>query len=88
MREIQESYGSRIHFEWLDIEEHSDLLDDIDIENFPTLLIANESTAYFFGPVLPYAAAAKQLIDKAFSQDLPALTQTEVVALRERLMAR
>ncbi len=34
-------------FVWIDIEDNPELLDDIDVENFPTLLIQQQDHNYF-----------------------------------------
>ncbi len=39
---------------WLDIEDDSDWLGDIDLETLPTLLVLHGDRPMFFGPVLPY----------------------------------
>jgi len=39
---------------WLDIEDDSDWLGDIDVETLPTLLVLHEDRPMFFGPVLPH----------------------------------
>ena len=39
---------------WLDIEDDSDWLGDIDLETLPTLLVLNRGRPMFFGPVIPY----------------------------------
>ncbi|MGZ8254981.1 MAG: thioredoxin family protein [Burkholderiaceae bacterium] len=39
---------------WLDIEDDSDWLGDIDIETLPTLLVLHDDRPMFFGPVLPH----------------------------------
>lgn len=85
IQELKAQYGERVSVRWLDIEEHSDVLDDIDVENFPTLLVADTQQTYFFGPVLPYAAAAKQLIDRGLAHELNALAQPEVWSLQQRV---
>jgi thioredoxin-like negative regulator of GroEL len=86
IHEIRAQYGERVAVRWLDIEEHSEVLDDIDVENFPTLLVADAKQTYFFGPVLPYAAAAKQLIDRGLARELPAQGLPEVLALQQRVL--
>ena len=56
---------------WIDIEDHADLLGDLDVENFPTMLIQHGDTVTYFAPVLPdhrqvdrmLAAQAEQGID-------------------------
>lgn len=49
-------------FVWIDIEEHPELLDDHDVENFPTILIQNERGTVFFGVQLPYVSHLERLI--------------------------
>ena len=49
-------------FVWVDIEEESDLAGDVDVETFPTLLIANGTTAHFLGPLLPQAPVLARLL--------------------------
>ncbi|HVL74867.1 MAG TPA: thioredoxin family protein [Noviherbaspirillum sp.] len=49
-------------FVWIDIEDQADLVGDIDVENFPTLLIQRGDAVSFFGTVLPDAKLADRLI--------------------------
>ncbi|WP_018410514.1 YbbN family protein [Methyloversatilis thermotolerans] len=61
---------------WMDIEEHDALLDslDIEIENFPTLVIARRGEPVCFaGPVTPFAATVQRLSRTARDGDLAAL---------------
>ena len=51
-----------ICFVWIDIETHADRFDDLDVENFPTLLIEDGVTTRFFGTVLPHIAIAERLL--------------------------
>lgn len=67
-----------MRFAWVDIEDHADALDDpqgqaADIENFPTLLIAQGGQPFFFGTVLPHAALLDRLLDQAARGALPTL---------------
>jgi thioredoxin 1 len=39
---------------WVDIEDDSDWLGDIDVETLPTLLVLHDTRPMFFGPVLPH----------------------------------
>ena len=56
-------------YRWIDIEDEADALGDIDIETFPTLLVAHAGRVLFAGPVLPRLGDAQRLIE----------VQTEVV---------
>lgn len=49
-------------FVWIDIEDEADFIGDIDVENFPTLLIQRGDTVSFFGTVLPDMKLADRLI--------------------------
>ena len=51
-----------VRFEWVDIEDESDLVGDLDVETFPTLLIADGQRALFLGPLLPQAPVLARLL--------------------------
>ncbi|MES2072107.1 MAG: thioredoxin family protein [Pseudomonadota bacterium] len=72
-------------FAWLDIEDQAHLVDEIDVENFPTVLIQYGDTVLFFGTMLPDAkqlhrlllslsenAAAPVALKSSFNQGTPA----------------
>jgi thioredoxin 1 len=64
------------HVIWIDIEDHADLLGDLDVENFPTMLIQRGDIVTYFAPVLPdhrqvdrmLAAQAEQSIEELRKQ--------------------
>ncbi len=58
-----------MRFEWLDVEDESELAGDLDVETFPTLLIADGGHARFFGPLLPHAGVLSRLIASLESTD-------------------
>ncbi|MGH6646380.1 thioredoxin family protein [Aquabacterium sp.] len=49
-------------YRWIDIEDESDLIGDIDVETFPTLLVAWQGQVLFAGPVLPRLGDAQRLL--------------------------
>lgn len=51
-----------VRFEWVDIEDESELAGDLDVETFPTLLIADGTSARFLGPLLPQAPVLARLL--------------------------
>ena len=51
-----------VRFEWVDIEDESDIAGDLDVETFPTLLIADGERALFLGPLLPQASVLARLL--------------------------
>jgi len=40
-------------FVWIDIEDQADLVGDLDVENFPTILMQREDIVAFYGTMLP-----------------------------------
>ncbi|RFP16091.1 MULTISPECIES: co-chaperone YbbN [unclassified Duganella] len=63
-------------FVWIDIEDHADVVGDLDVENFPTLLIQHHELVAFFGTMLPDAALAHRLV-----QAKSALSDAELAEL-------
>jgi thiol-disulfide isomerase/thioredoxin len=57
-------------FRWFDIEDHADDLGDLDIENFPTLLIQRQEQILFFGTMLPHLSHLRRLIETFHEQTL------------------
>jgi thiol-disulfide isomerase/thioredoxin len=76
-----------MHFIWVDIEDEADLVDPVEVENFPTLLIAADNGARFFGPLTPHKETLVRLLQAA-ATTAPVLPDVEVQALVERLRAR
>ena len=75
-------------FAWVDIEDEAELLDDVDVENFPTLLIARGGRTLFFGPVTPQPATLARLLQGAHAGELAAPTGAAAIdALVQRLRA-
>ncbi|AQV96111.1 MULTISPECIES: thioredoxin family protein [Cupriavidus] len=65
-------------FVWIDIETHADALGDVDIENFPTLLVqpASGGTPQFYGTLLPHIEVLERMLSRgaampASAEDIP-----------------
>ena len=80
-----------MRFVWVDIEDESELVGDLDIEDFPTILLARGDRVLFFGPVLPHAQTLDRLVRNALDTGLPPLSGAaladDVRALPARLRA-
>ena len=57
-------------FAWLDIEDQADLVGDMDVETFPTLLLADAEGTRFFGPLTPQPHTLLRLLDSLESSSL------------------
>ena len=49
-------------FVWIDVEDQADVVGDLDVENFPTLLVQRGDDVAFFGTMLPDPKVADRLI--------------------------
>jgi len=49
-------------FVWIDVEDQAGVVGDLDVENFPTLLLQRGANVAFFGTVLPDPAVADRLL--------------------------
>jgi len=74
-------------FLWVDIEDDAALVDDIEVETFPTLLIAAGAAPRFLGPVAPHAESLVALVRAHAGDTVRAMTDTRVRALVARLGA-
>ncbi|MCO5111381.1 MAG: thioredoxin family protein [Burkholderiaceae bacterium] len=52
-----------VRFVWVDIEDEAEVAGDLDVETFPTLLVADGQAARFLGPLLPQAPVLSRLIE-------------------------
>lgn len=80
---------ARLHpgvaFSWVDIEDEADAVGDVDIETFPTLLIAHGDQPRFLGPVLPHASAIGRLLESLRADDRSIALPAEAAPLLRRL---
>lgn len=66
---------------WIDIEDEADLVGDLDIETFPTILIGNGELLLFSGPITPQPETLRRLLrahnasEAAGTQASPAMLQ-------------
>lgn len=51
-----------IEFAWIDIEDESDVVGDLDVENFPSIVIQRGGDVLFYGPMLPQLPLLERLI--------------------------
>ncbi|MEO7642112.1 MAG: thioredoxin family protein [Ramlibacter sp.] len=78
----------QVRFDWVDIEDEADALGEVDVETFPTVLIAQGGLARFYGPVLPSAAQLDRLLTSLQADGSAAATlPAEAGLLLARLQA-
>ena len=76
----------KTRFVWIDVEDQADVVDPIEIDNFPTLLIAVGEEALFFGTITPQAVTLERLVRDRLEHPIQAkLGQPDVAQLVTRL---
>lgn len=71
---------------WIDIEDEYDLVDPVEVDDFPTLLILRGTEPVFFGTVRPQPEALDRLVrDRLAGAGPAAALPQEVLALAKRL---
>lgn len=80
-------FGAQARFVWVDIEDHEAALGNVDVVDFPTLLIARGGEACFFGPVTPHVQTARQLLRRALQGELGRVGDPALAGLAPRIEA-
>jgi thioredoxin 1 len=78
-----------MRFVWVDIEDEADLVDPVEVENFPTLLIAAANGPRFFGPLTPHKETLLRLLRAhADAPSAVVLPDADLQGLVRRLQSR
>lgn len=92
-REWQEAFDEAaashpgLRFAWVDVEDEAEAMGDLDIETFPTLLIARNGSPVFFGPVPPSPSQLSRLVSSMVNASVPAATASaDATQLLQRLV--
>ncbi len=57
-----------VKFLWWDIEDNAESLGDLDVENFPTILVRRQQWVLFFGTMLPQVMHLHRLLETFLDQ--------------------
>jgi thiol-disulfide isomerase/thioredoxin len=60
-----------LHFAWVDVEDEAEAMGEIDIETFPSLLVARGDEPLFLGPIPPSGAGLARLVATLQAQPGP-----------------
>jgi thiol-disulfide isomerase/thioredoxin len=74
-----------VRFRWVDIEDEAELVDGIDVENFPTILIQRGRDVLFLGTTLPNAAIIERQLAALRAADAAATPIDDAPDLLARL---
>jgi thiol-disulfide isomerase/thioredoxin len=62
-----------MRFAWIDIEDDAERVDPVEVDNFPTLLIAVNRQPHFFGTLTPQPQLLERIVRERSTQADPAL---------------
>ena len=65
-------------FVWIDIEDQADLVGDLDVENFPTILIQHRDTVVFYVTMLPEPRQVARLLQAQLDRSQEELQQEAI----------
>ena len=82
---LQSQFNGAVRFAWIDIEDESEVLGEVDVENFPTLLVLRAQEPLFLGPVTPQPGVLVQLVQTALDGRMQALAGSTECALAVRV---
>ena len=77
---------------WIDIEDEAELVGDLDVQTFPTLIVFDAHHVWFAGALTPQPETLRRVLraaqQAATSGARPATQPAEVLALVQQLRAR
>jgi thiol-disulfide isomerase/thioredoxin len=80
-------WAGRGRFHWIDIEDDEALVGEIDVADFPTLLVAADGRPVFLGPLTPQPAVLSRLLRSALDGGLPPLADAAAASFLARALA-
>ena len=76
-----------VRFVWLDVEDDSALLSEIEIENFPTLAVFRGDKPLFYGVTMPQEGVVARTLESLNRADRDAIEVPEEIAGLPRALA-
>ena len=73
---------------WIDIEDEADLVGDLDVETFPTLVVADARQVRFAGTITPQPDTLQRVLRAALADDTPRPVAPQVDDFAARLRQR
>jgi thioredoxin 1 len=73
-------------FVWIDIEDEADLVDPVEVDDFPTLLVVVKGQARFFGTLTPHIDTLRRILQTQLGTDGAPLADPQAQALAQRVL--
>jgi len=84
---LRGDFGAQAAFVWVDIEDNEDALGNVDVDDFPTFLVARGDAVVHFGPVMPRREAAVRAVQRALRGESSVVADTRLEQLAQRIRA-
>jgi thioredoxin 1 len=84
---LRSGLDARAAFVWVDIEDDEEALGNVEVDDFPTYLIARGDTVMHFGPLIPRREAALRLVERALRGELAEIPDARLAQLAQRIRA-
>jgi len=79
-----------VHWTWVDVEDHSEIFDDLELDTFPSLLVMLNKRPWFFGSIEPRKEVVLRIVTEILDSPAPMLSApidaTAVELLRSKLL--
>jgi thioredoxin 1 len=79
-----------VHWTWVDVEDHSEIFDDLELDTFPSLLVMLNKRPWFFGSIEPRKEVVLRIVTKISESPSPMLSApidaTVVKLLRSKII--
>ena len=73
-------------FVWIDIEDAADLVDPVEVDDFPTLLVVADGQARFFGTLTPHIDTLRRILQTQLSAERAPSVDPQAQALAQRVL--
>lgn len=73
-------------FAWIDIEDEADLVDPVEVDDFPTLLVVADGQARFFGTLTPHIDTLRRILQTQLSAERAPSVDPQAQALAQRVL--
>lgn len=78
------------HWTWVDVEDHSEIFDDLELDTLPGLLVMLNKRPWFFGSIEPRKDVVLRLVTEILESPAPMLSApidaTVVELLRSKIL--
>ncbi|HEX6703852.1 MAG TPA: thioredoxin family protein [Albitalea sp.] len=79
------AFTGQADFAWVDVEDHDEVMGHLDVENFPTLMIARGDEVLFYGTITPHEQTLVRLVQTALEGGMKPVDDDELDGLPQRV---